>query len=695
MRLTLKAIVASAALAAALGALVRPSAPQPRLAIQPWDRVGGVAVEVERARDRRTAYVVDPPGTLVLAGRVPARGRLRFAESVTPGGTAAHVVVATSSREPAEAVSAGDVATGERWTEREIDLARFAGRDVTIEMSVTGGAAHVAFANPELVGARDGPAPPNVILYVVDCLRADHVGAFGYPRPTTPNIDRLAADGIVATGLHACASWTKPAVGCLFTSLYPVAHGAQTVDDVLDATKPTVAEAFRAAGYATAAWVANPFVSANPFGLTRGFERVVQTLDNPPKTNINDLPADAADITRSVVPWLERNRDRRFFVYLHSLDLHAEYRPRPPFTRLFVPREERGDARPVDLYDTELAYNDNEIGRLISALKRLRLYDDTLVVVTADHGEEFGEHGFTRHGHSLFEALLHVPLVVKLPGSRSRGTRVGALASSLDVAPTLLDVAGIAAPAGFEGVSLRPALEGRPFPGRPVVFAEQLSGKEVLYAARDARYKAITQLLPTPAQVLFDLASDPGETHDLDSTPPEAARDVRARLAAFLELGQAGYHVALETSADAAWTIEATTPAAFADVQRFGMAAGESLVVSPDRTRATFAFRAGRTPRHFVLRTQPDDAPIALRATVDGRPLAADAVALGRDAAHPAAMPASIDAAAVSVTASEAATLLKQESPGLRVWRVAAPASRKPALDPELEQKLRALGYIQ
>jgi hypothetical protein len=438
-------------------------------------------------------------------------------------------------------------------------------------------------------------------------------------------------------------------------------------------------------------------VSANPFGLTRGFDRVVQTLDKQPKVNINDLPADAADITRSVVPWLERNAGKSFFLYLHSLDLHAEYRPRPPFTRLFVSPERRGSASPLDLYDTELAYNDHEIGRLVAALKRLGLYDRTLIAVTADHGEEFGEHGFTRHGHTLYESLLHVPLVLKLPRSEARGTRIDALTSSLDIAPTLLDVAGVPAPAGFEGMSLKPALQGRPLPARSVVFAEQLSPKEVLYAARDGRYKAIEQLIPAPAEMLFDLQTDPREEHNLLPNVPEAAHGLRARLLEFLQLGQAGYHVAL-ASADVAapMTIEASTEGTIADVQRFSMTAGESFSLRPDRKRVTFAFTPGAATRHFVVRTEPADAPLQLRVSSAGRALPAEAITLGPEARHPEAVPFTIDAAAVGVSVSEAAALLKQTGPGVRLWYVSAPsANRKTALDPELEQKLKALGYIQ
>jgi arylsulfatase A-like enzyme len=652
--------------------------------------------DVEVSRDRRAALVLTSPGRWSLPARIPAEGVLRFALSVQPASAPVEIRIGQRSLKASDALVPllterwrGDGG----WSERRLAFGSTSGAEAELEISIEGPAATVALGDPEILGRPDADKP-NVILYVIDCLRADHVGSYGYPRPTTPAIDRLARDGVVFESVHACASWTKPAVGCLFTSLYPVYHGAQTIDDVLDPGNLTLAEAFRSAGYTTAAWVANPFVSANPFGLTRGFGRVVQTLDKPPKVNINDLPADAADITRGVLPWLRENRGQRFFLYLHSLDLHAEYRRRPPFDRVFVSRERTGAERQVDLYDNELAYNDRELGRLVEALKREGLYDRTLVVVTADHGEEFGEHGFTRHGHTLFEALLHVPLVVKLPGSTHAGARIGALSSSLDIAPTLLDAAGLARPASFQGRSLRPSLAGIASPDRRAVFAEQLSPKEVLYAARDERYKYIYQLVPEPGERLFDLSSDPEELHDLLPAIPKAAEGLLTELLEFMQIGQAGLHVSV-SSADPAvrFRIEASTGGAFGDVQRFALAAGETLAVAPDRKKLDYSFTAGSLTRHLVVRTEPVGAEVRLAVSSAGRPVA---VAAGGDGRVRAERPFVARPAELQVSLTQAAALMKTGDPGVRVWYVAAPAAgRKASIDPELEQKLKALGYIE
>jgi arylsulfatase A-like enzyme len=651
---------------------------------------------LERGRDRRPAWALSPPAWVRWRGAMPEDAELDFALATEPPGANLRLRLRATQGGAHRVLheETGPVSGG--WAERRLTLSGLAAGEAELELTAEGDAATVYVSEPRLVGRPQEPRPPNVILYVVDCLRADHVGAYGYSRPTTPEIDRLARDGVLLAQVQACASWTKPAVGCLFTGLYPVLHGAQTVDDVLDPGRRTLAEAFRDAGYATAAWIANPFVSANPFGLTRGFQQVVQVLDKPPLVNINDLPADAADITRRVLPWLRDNRDRRFFLYLHSLDAHAGYRRRPPFDRVFVRRERKGEARQLDLYDNEVAYNDREIGRLVEALKRERLYDSTLIAVTADHGEEFGEHGFTRHGHTLYQALLHVPLVLKLPGSGRRDSRVEGLASSLDLAPTLLDLAGLPVPADLQGMSLRPAIESGSRSPRSVALSEQLSPKEVLYAGRDQRFKYVYQLLPSPGEWLFDLSQDPGELHDLLPEAPPAARGLIDEVLRFMQGGQSGYHVQVTGDPDTRGRLEIEADGALGDVQRFAISAGERLEITADRRRLDYAFSLGDSPRHLVVRTQPAAAALRLRLSLNGKPVPARQVALGPSGRNPEAIPTVVRGEDVLASPGESAALVKGRGARLSVWYVPPPAAtRKAAIDPELEQKLRALGYLQ
>lgn len=661
--------------------------PAPLLAAHPWDPGAPALSEAEVARDRRGAWTFASPGRLAWTARVPEGARLRLALHVDPPDAPVRLRLASGGR-----VLLDEPWKGGGWQERDLDLAGLGGPGLVFEALAEGGAATVRLGNPTLLGPPGGPDRPNVVLYLVDCLRADHVGAYGYERPTTPEIDALAGEGVVFESVHACASWTKPSVGCLFTSHWPWAHGARTVEDAVADGLPTLAERFRAAGFATAAWLANPFVGSPRFGLSRGFERVVQTLDLPQGSNINDLPADAADITRPVVDWLSRNRDRRFFLYVHSLDLHESYRRRPGFAPRFLSPERTGTARQVDLYDNELAYNDREIGRLVEALRSQGILDRTVFAVTSDHGEEFGEHGHPNHGHSLYQALLHVPLVVRLPHAARGRTRVASLASALDVGPTLLDLAGLGAPPGTEGRSLMPLADGAP--GRELLPAEQVGSRDVLYAVRNRRFKRIRRLLPEPREELFDLVADPEETRNLLPEVPEEARGLERELSAMVQRGLGGFSLALAAPPGERVVVEVETAGTIGSVQHVPIRIGDAVEVSGDRRRLTFSFPG--EARHLVVPVEPPESGLTVRGTRGGRPLGTAEVGLGPRATAPAAVPFLALPGDVAASAEEAVALLERAAPVLRVWHVAPPrGSRKVTLDPELQQQLRALGYVQ
>lgn len=648
----------------------------------------------DAARERRVALRVQSPGSWSAPVSPPPHGRLRFGFSVEPPEARVSLLVRLERERGGELLARAE-ATGERgWQTVDVDLSRFAGERAELEITLAGEPASVALSAPELLApAAPGPAP-HVLVYVVDCLRADHVGAYGYARPTTPHFDALARHAVVFEQAWSCASWTKPSVACLLTGLPGVRHGARTLDDALDPGVTTLAEVFGRAGYASAAFVDNPFVSAASFGLTRGFDSVRQAPAAPGRRNVNSLEGDAFKLQRALAPWLLAHADRRFLLYAHSIDLHAEYRPRPPFTRLFT----RPGAAPrdVDLYDAELRANDEAFGRLVALLRRVGLYERTLIVLTADHGEEFGEHGAWRHGHTLNQGLLQVPLIVKLPGPTRAGRRVADPVSNVDVLPTLLDLAGLPRPAGVEGRSLRPLVEGRARAARRTIFAEQLSPHEALYAARDARYKAVQQLLPRPARRLFDLSRDPHERHDLSAAPPAAAGALLRELDGWVAGAQAGWHVALASGAPPGeMTLRVQTEARIVDAQRFALEQGETFALSADGRRLEYRFRVGARPRHVVVRTEPATAPLRLQLLRDGRALPADAIGLGAAQTRPVSLPLDLDWTKAQAPATRVVELLEASAPLARIWYLAArlPDSRAP-LDPELQAHLRALGYL-
>jgi len=382
--------------------------------------------------------------------------------------------------------------------------------------------------------------PPNILIYLIDCLRADHLGTYGYDRGVSPRIDRFARDSVVFEHLAAAASWTRPAVASLLTGLTPQAHGTRGDRTALSGSVPVIQEILRAEGYVTAAVITNGVVSSK-FGFGRGFDDFrylpEQHEKNPEIHELSDR------VNEEIFDWLGgRDAARPFFMYVHTTDPHAPYLPRSPYRERFAAATDpaiglhpavesltrgRTVAGPgvrqglMDLYDGEIAFNDEHFGRLLDRLESEGLYDDTLIVLTADHGEEFEDHGRWEHGLSLYQEMLHVPLVVKLPAGRNAGLRRAEQVSQIDIAPTLLEAAGLDVPATMMGRSLRPW-------GHPDA-AALVDRPAVADLARDPRWRVVNAVisggtklirnhtydLPRPTRELYDLETDTAERGNL------------------------------------------------------------------------------------------------------------------------------------------------------------------------------------
>ena len=393
---------------------------------------------------------------------------------------------------------------------------------------------------PEAVALATSSPRPNVVVYLVDALRADRVGPRGGAESLTPNIDRLAEDGLSFAEAIAQSSWTKPAVASLFTGLLPPAHGVALREHALPARATTMAEALRAAGYMTAAFSTNPWVSRS-FGLDQGFLDFVYLDAGRPGTH----HAFSDEVNEEVFGWLDGASDRPFFLYVHTVDPHAPYTPPRPDGSLGggedpapVPscREQRPlseDARRdlVERYDDEVAFNDRSFGRLTEELRRRGLYDDSLIVLLSDHGEAFWEHRGWQHENFLYAEVLDIPLIVKPP----RGVAVRAapgLAQQIDVLPTILDLLRLPALGGVQGRSLV-AQEDRSA-ARPGYAELQCPSGKRLAAVLAGPWKLIRTTAPGGAESrveLYHRRRDPGELRD----EAEANPQVVGRLLALLE----------------------------------------------------------------------------------------------------------------------------------------------------------------
>lgn len=381
------------------------------------------------------------------------------------------------------------------------------------------------------IGCGPDSPPPNVILISLDTLRADHVGAAGYERNTTPNIDRLATEGALFLNNYSQAPNTAPSHTSVLASLYPSVHGVYKHGQVLDPEVQTLPEVFKDAGYRTAA-----FTQLNGETYKQGFDRN-HFLESPPKTGkgLKD--------TEVIQAWISENPDQQFFLFVHSYDVHLPYSPLPKYINLFsagydgplpfwiqrqdINRINHGQldltARDyqyiVDLYDAELFRADEILGTLFDHVRDTGIWDDTLILVFSDHGEEFGEHGlYGMHTYSLYNELLRTPLILRGPGV-PKGKKVTLPTRNIDIAPTLLYLAGLQPPESFMGENLRPVWKGQEKKPRQVV-AERRVDRVLI---RD-NYKYFSD------GRLFDLHHDPTEQNDLAATHSEIAQEMREGL---------------------------------------------------------------------------------------------------------------------------------------------------------------------
>lgn len=426
----------------------------------------------------------------------------------------------------------------------------------------------------------DPAVQPNVLIVVIDALRPDRLSAYGYARNTSPNLDRLASESWLYTQALTTAPWTKPAIASLLTGLYPREHGISSMSwsrrdeagdakvSVLPASSLTLPEVLADAGYRTAAFGENHHLIAR-LGFAQGFEEhALDLMDRPfmeslaARLGLGIAQHFAAPgqgrtgrkIHQRFFGWLP-DADQPFFAYLHHIDVHWPYRAPAPHTESFGARRtstdfnsmefylragpERADMdTPPDIdaavlqdmsdaYDEGIQFVDAELGRLFAELKRRGSYDRTLIVVTADHGEQFMEHGEIGHGTSLHDVLLRVPLIIKFPcpGPQCQARRIDEQVQIVDLMPTILAAVGVPAPRRVSGLDI-----AKPLPPGRVAYAEM--GGQI--ALRTNQFKLIHHLEESRTE-LYALQEDPGERRNLAEADPQLAAMFRDRLFSWLE----------------------------------------------------------------------------------------------------------------------------------------------------------------
>ena len=432
----------------------------------------------------------------------------------------------------------------------DVDLGALAGRVVYLELA-DGTVENPVVVRPEDHAAHAPAAPRNVLLVLVDTLRADKLSPYNpQTRVQTPGLAAFVESASTFAHAHAQENWTKPSVATLLSGLMPWEHTATGQSSVVPRSVELLPEVLQAHGFATASFISNGYVS-DRFGFRQGWDTYRNYLREGLRNRAENVAAD-------VLAWLDgRDASTPFFAYVHTIDPHVPYRPPRRYLELYGDTEYRG---PVDfrldatllenvklgrvqlgprdrehlqaLYDGEITYHDVHFRAILDGLERRGLADETMVIVTSDHGEEFWDHGSVGHGHSVYEELLHVPLFVKLPGVPAR--RVEASVGLVDVMPTILEALEVEAPQAMSGRSFLAELRGA---GEDAPRASVSGFMENWRTVSDERFKLIVR--PRRAAQLYDLLEDPGETRDLAPERPWTVRYLREQLAVRLDATRA------------------------------------------------------------------------------------------------------------------------------------------------------------
>jgi arylsulfatase A-like enzyme/Flp pilus assembly protein TadD len=392
--------------------------------------------------------------------------------------------------------------------------------------------------------AANAPAQPNVVIITIDTLRPDHLGCYGYKDIKTPNIDALAADSTRFEHAFTPVPVTLPSHSSIFTGTYPMLSGMHDFSaNKLSPTQPTLASTLKDNGYTTGAVVASAVLDSR-FGLNHGFDFYYDHFDfsRLEESNLDEMERPGNLVADQVLDWLGTNYQKKFFVWMHLYDPHHPYRPPPPFDKEYASHP----------YDGEIAFADAQVGRLIQFLKDKKLYDNTIIVLSGDHGESLGEHGEATHGFFIYNATLHVPLIIRIPNAK-REKLVGDYASLIDIMPTVLRALDISVPAQVQGQNLLPLMSGTPEDAQRNLYAESFLPRihfnwSELRGVENSRY----HFIDAPKPELYDLSKDPGELHNLLTEKKAVGDEMRAKLATLIRQYSAGQEMAEKTGLDPA-----------------------------------------------------------------------------------------------------------------------------------------------
>lgn len=498
---------------------------------------------------KRKAFVVPARGRLSFYAHVPPGARLHLHVAATGGAATALVRMATDGAPPR---SLAQLDAGAAWRESSIDLSAHAGRAVRLDFVARGAA--VAFAEPRLMVRAPAAAPPRprkldrLYVWMVDTLRADKLRVYNpQSRVATPHFDAFAKESTRFAWAQVPGTWSLPSHAAVFTGAYPSVHGAISHESRVSPALPFLAEVLKRAGYKTAIFSSNGYVSGK-WGFDRGWDHYRNFIRE-------SLPNNAPYLWKTAKPWLEAAKTSPQFVYFATIEPHVAYTPKPESLKPYWDKPYNGPLVPIRtglqlgqikagrlkindddkdylraLYDAEVAEADAAFGKFLADLKAMGLYEGSAIVVFSDHGDEFWEHGDVGHAQSVHQELVHVPLMIRAPGFLPDGAVVEADVEAMDLFPTLLELAGLTPGPDVQGASL---LE---LPYDPAAWPRAALSQNVGLArgVKAGRFRLVHRGLAR--MELYDDIADPTEQRNLVATHPIALRAARGPFALLVAL---------------------------------------------------------------------------------------------------------------------------------------------------------------
>lgn len=565
-----------------------------------------------------------------------------------------------------------------------------------------------------------GKNKPNIIIFLIDAMRPDHLSAYGYSRNTSPHINKFASDSIVFTNAYSQCSWTRPSVGVLFTGQYPSSHGAIGREDSLDSRLPTLAGLMKISGYETAAFSANPNVFPE-YGFKKGFD-VFFKIEAP------KYYATADRVNESIFKFLDKRSSKKpLFMFVHTMDAHYPYIPPKPYSAKYsgapIPAKHSGISRQalelMNRYDGGISFDDLCFGKLIDRLKSKGMYDNSIIILMSDHGEEFEDHGGLYHGWTLYEELVRIPLIIKLPESRRAGARSKHTVRIIDIMPTIAELMNTKDFSRMYGKSFLPSLAGVETKSSPAnLYAEENLDGHVLRSWTDDGIKLIDEQSPKKNVYLFDLKSDSAERKNLAASENTRVAALTDRMNNFASLFRQGFSLEF---------INGRPPLEIHSIRGYLKIAGgkfidagatdteedDSIVIDKSGQSIHFRFLLKNRPNpvridppvlhdaeKIYFKVSSPGARLRLQLETAGDAVPVERILLGSGAVPDGnlKMPLEFRAADSALVLSPgAAPLLPPEKGGFacRFYRIPEVSSRKVKINEDQKRRLRDLGYIR